>query len=446
MTMLLVTLAIIATSSGLVRQSSNDRAVSSLLEAEAQLRSSLRARLERPASSVASKPGALGFSVLSEHVALTHSASAPLAVGSAGLLPDLYRFDAHASYLQQGRGDLENPLRLSVGSFDLSFVLVFVVPIMVIALSYDMVSREKESGVLALACAQGVDPKRLIYLKLMARCLASLLPVTLAIGASFSLLALAGAQPEWATVFAWWCVSLVYTGFWFALAAGVNALNRDSATNGVILANLWLLLVVIIPAAISLAATGLFPAPSRVALTTELREAASETEARAAAAREQYFFDHPDLSAAEPDQEIYFEAVARSETAISGSIAAALQAFDLQAGKQARLAERWQYLSPALVFQQSLSRLVGSDRDAYVAFRTAAFAHHTRWRQFFITALESGNAMTLADWDRLPRFDWTPSSTADRIRSTLGAVAWLLAMMSLLLMLARWQFRRYPVV
>jgi ABC-2 type transport system permease protein len=443
---LLVTLAIIATGSGLLRQNDNKRAIADLLEAETQLRNTLSDSLQRQADGVASKPGALGFSVLSEHVVLPLSPGAALAVGSSELLPAHYRFDAHAAYLQQGRGDIDNPLRLSVGSFDLSFVLVFVVPIMVIALCYDMVSKEKEHGVLALACAQGIDPQQFIIGKLLARGLAALVMVSMAIGMAFFILTLNGVRPEFGTILAWWAMSLLYTGFWFALAVLVNALNRDSATNGVILANLWLLLVVIVPAVIGLAATSLFPAPSRVALTTELREAATEAEARAAAVREQYFFDHPDASSTDLDQEIYFRAVAQSEAEISGSIEPALAAFGTQAEKQSALARLLKFLSPALLFQQSLNQLVGSDRDAYVAFRTAAYAHHERWREFFVQSMDAGRAMGPSDWAQLPRYTWMPANASVRARGTAPAAITLALLMLGLLGIARRQFKRYPVV
>ncbi len=443
---LLIALAFIATGSGLLRQNDSERAIAGLLEAETQLRNTLRGSLERQDDGVASKPGALGFSVLSEHVVLSLSPGAPLAVGSSELLPAHYRFDAHAAYLQQGRGDIDNPLRLSVGSFDLSFVLVFVVPIMVIALCYDMVSKEKEHGVLALACAQGIDPQQFITGKLLARGLTTLVMVSLAIGVAFLILTLSGARPELDTSLAWWAMSLLYTGFWFALAVLVNAQNRDSATNGVILANLWLLLVVIVPAIIGLSATSIFPAPSRVALTTELREAATEAEAQAAAAREKYFFDHPDASSTDLDQEIYFRAVAQSEAEISGSIESTLAAFETQAERQSALAERLKFLSPALLFQQSLNQLVGSDRDAYVAFRTAAYAHHEQWRQFFVQSMEAGNTLGPSDWEQLPRYSWTPADANVRVRRTVPAAITLALLMFGLLAGARRQFKRYPVV
>ncbi|NIP70532.1 MAG: hypothetical protein GTO04_15525, partial [Planctomycetales bacterium] len=84
--------------------------------------------------------------------------------------------------------------------------------------------------------------------------------------------------------------------FWFALALLINSWNWPSVTNGVVLANLWLVFVVVLPAFINIGATLLYPPPSRVELTTELRQASKEVEEEAAEAREQYYFDHPEYA------------------------------------------------------------------------------------------------------------------------------------------------------
>src|SRR3546814_6574788 len=63
--------------------------------------------------------------------------------------------------------EIENPLNLMTGTFDISFVVIFLLPVFIIALTYDMLSGEKESGTLALAMTQPVSLRTFMAGKLL---------------------------------------------------------------------------------------------------------------------------------------------------------------------------------------------------------------------------------------------------------------------------------------
>ncbi len=451
---LLAVSTILATASGLLRLDANEQTMEPLIRAEAETRDALATAMQRYESAadasasqpVAAQPGALGFSVLNEYVVLERLPLAPLAAGVSDLLPDYYRFNTHADYLQQRAGSIDNPLRLSTGSFDLAFVLVVLVPIIVIALSYDVMSREKELGVLALVGAQGVSLRRFIAAKMVVR--ASVIVATIIIVnlLAIAMVAMFYSLPSMLTVVMWISVATLYTLFWFGLAALTNAAGFSSATNGVVLANLWLLLVIVIPAVVNLVATNVYPAPSRVELTTELREASSEAEERATAAREQYFFDHPDLAAIAGDQEIFFREVARGEADIARSIQPQLGKFDEQAERQGEIVGWMKYLSPALLAEQAFAALAGSDREYHAQFKRAAFEYHATWRGFFVSRLEAGQFLSSSDWQNFPAFSWERPTTGASARVVMMPVLALAILSILMLVLALFKFRRYTPV
>ncbi len=64
---------------------------------------------------------------------------------------------------------MENPLKLLTGYWDFSFVLVYLYPLLILALSYSMIAAEKEDGVMALLLSQPVGLKTLIAGKIVAR-------------------------------------------------------------------------------------------------------------------------------------------------------------------------------------------------------------------------------------------------------------------------------------
>ena len=171
---------------------------------------------------------------------------------------------AHADYTFLNQTEIANALNLAAGSFDVAFVLIFVLPIFIVALTFDLLSREKEQGTLALVLAHGVSVQTYVAAKVTAR---ALLITALILVANLAALVTIGADltdPRTLLEASLWIlVSVIYGLVWFALALLVNCQNWPSVTNGVILANLWLVFVVVLPAFINIGATLVYPPPSR---------------------------------------------------------------------------------------------------------------------------------------------------------------------------------------
>ena len=68
-----------------------------------------------------------------------------------------------------------------VGRFDLAFVTVYLLPLLVLALSFNVLSEEREQGTLALTLSQPVSARDVVGAKLAFR---ALLVVGLAAGVS----------------------------------------------------------------------------------------------------------------------------------------------------------------------------------------------------------------------------------------------------------------------
>src|SRR4030095_1255992 len=109
--------------------------------------------------------------------------------------------------------------------------------------------------------------------------------VVLALAAGFSLAgfllsgAASGAEAAWLRLLLWMAVVAGYGAFWFALAILVNAFGRNSATNAMALAGLWLALALLLPALLNVAATTIYPVPSRVEMVQATRRASAEATA-----------------------------------------------------------------------------------------------------------------------------------------------------------------------
>lgn len=395
----------------------------------------------------AAEPGAAGFSVLVAPAILPPAPLAGLAIGQSDLLPTYYEVTARGEHTFLAHFEIDNPLRLSVGNFDVAFVIVWLLPLLVIALCFNVVSAERERGVLALAVAAGASPARFILGKCATRALILVVAIWVALLAAAVAAGVPLERAEGLLPLLFWLVAATsYAAFWFSLALLVNAGMRASDLNASILAGAWLLLVIIAPALTNLAATTAFAAPSRVALTTALREASEQSDREAAKARDRYFFDHPEMQSGEMDKTQYYQSVARSEASVAQAMRPLIAQFASQAQRQQHLVAALQYLSPGTLTYQLLTSLAGTDGVRHRDFTDQTLQFHAAWAGFFTSRLMKGEKLTRADYESLPRFVFRPTSMRAVLRGAARPLGVLIVISTLLSALAIWRLRRIPVV
>ncbi len=65
--------------------------------------------------------------------------------------------------------EIENPVHLISGRFDVAFVILYLYPLVILAISYNLISREQESGTLAMTLAQPVSLEEVVLGKIVFR-------------------------------------------------------------------------------------------------------------------------------------------------------------------------------------------------------------------------------------------------------------------------------------
>lgn len=393
-------------------------------------------------------PGNVGLSILGHYTVMTHAPLAALSVGQSDVQPFYYRVTAHPSHTFLNASEIQNPLAQVAGSFDVAFVVIFVLPILIIAVSFDLMSREKEGGMLGLVAAQGVTLRTLILAKVAAR--ASIL-IALLLILTFVVALLTGIDVFQSVnllqLLFWFAVIAAYAFFWFALAFLVNAMAKPSVTNGVILANLWLLFVVVLPSVVNVVAETLYPAPSRVELTTEMREASAEADKQAASAREAFMFDHPEMAGATgASLDSFYIQVLATDAAVERAVAPIMAVFADQAHKRENVVSYLQYASPAIAAQQALNALAGTGNERFEDFIRQVLAFHNNWRGFFTGKIIKGQRLTALDFDAIPAFSYSPPPEDRARKAAMGPLAFLVLMALICAIWGARRYRRYPIV
>lgn len=363
---------------------------------------------------------------------LPPAAMAPLSVGQA----DAYPFTAEtfplADYtwlFKRVWADIGSPTVRAAGRFDLAFVVVFLLPLVILAATYDLWSRERERGVAAMVLSQPVAVGPLIAVKALARGLVVLLPSTAII---LAVAAWAGARdPIGLTALA--LAVLAYGGFWLAVAVIISLVARRSTEAAIAAGAVWLLVVVMAPsltlAAVDLAA----PAPSEMRFATDLKARTTEITERQRLYREANQTPVRVPAPTIPDRlrDSYADSVA-----LDSEVAPMIAAHQQARGARRHLLDTVRFFLPSVAVQDALDRIAGSDADRALAFESQARAAQLELRLLFKGYLDRDALLTPTEYDNLPGFQFRESGGAFQA-GVLEDLAALIAATLFLLIAAR---------
>lgn len=413
--------------------------------AEATIRKAREEKKILPAFSDPANPDTAGRTSAPRYALLPPAPLAELSVGQSDLLPSYYRVTTESRETVLGAAELENPTRLLTGRFDLAFVVVYLYPLFIVALAYNLLSGEQEQGTLALVLSQPVTLARLLAAKIAARL--GLLAGVICTLCLVALLAL-GIPLQGAALLRlgfWAATVLSYGLFWFALALLVTAWGRSSAVNAMTLAGLWLVLTVLLPGAANLVATTAYPVPSRVEMIQAVREATDDANAEGAALLGRYYHDHPEFAADTSDQAVTdFNVVKLAvNERIEAQVRPVMQTYEVQLQRQQQMVDRLRFLVPSVLTQEALNDIAGSGAARHRHFTEQVLAFHEQWRDYFFPLTVKKAA--LANYGGVPHFTYveeTVTAMSARVTANLAALL-VVALACATLGLAR--LTRYPI-
>lgn len=388
-------------------------------------------------------PAALAGNLAGRHTTLPNLPLAALAIGQSDMVPNYYRISYLSKVQFMYDTEIENPWNLLSGHFDLSFVITFVLPLLVIGLSFNMLSAEREQGTLRMLFAQPMALTTLITAKVSARYL-----VLLVVMLPLPPLILLALFPETRTTESllfmalWALVVASYTLFWFALAGLVNAFGRVSSSNALIMISIWTFLVLILPIVMNLVVGAISPAPSRTELASRTRVVTADAlrEYEDMYSTDYRYASDPETLAVK-DGRIEVPARMRAfflaKQRVDAQVEPLLNEFDKQLLAQQKLVDTIGFLSPAILVNEALNLVAGNDSRRFLAFKAQTEAFHDIWRAFFAPKIASDHATSLAEMRALPVWQWRETvadATGWRIASRAALLLLVSAIIAILAM------------
>jgi ABC-2 type transport system permease protein len=383
----------------------------------------------------------------------------------------------------------ENPLALWLGQFDLPFVMIYLYPLAILALSFNMIAAEREAGALALVLSQPIRFRALILGKLGVRALLILIcgvlvPAFAALGAELRL----PARGTVLSLLLWMLAAAGYGAFWFGLAVCVNAFCGSAAGNALWLAGCWIMFVALIPPLVNLTAQTLRPLQASISYADveraanlkfnaeadqvgfEIRDAVNSAhqvisgDPAGQARRDQayyevvaqipegaellaeYFKRHPEWpQPATPGQLNYAVEEARLE-AIERRLADVIERMNAERERRQSLIDGLAFFSPAILFQNAVDEITGASQARHQRF-LAQLDDYVRARDaLFTSKIIRRENVRAVDIDQISRFEYREESFLQVVKRAAINLIGLFLPTSLIVWFVNRAMRRFSAV
>ncbi|NJN24905.1 MAG: DUF3526 domain-containing protein [Cyclobacteriaceae bacterium] len=354
------------------------------------------------------QPNVMGYSYL-RVAAMPPDEMAIIATGQSDIYTHYVKPNMYGESFELNYTELSNPVQLMFGSFDLSFVLIYLLPLIVIAFTYNILSQEREQGILQVIASHPVSVFRWLLQKALMRylLLSGILVVLL-----FAILSFAGVSlvEDIGKSLTFIFLTLGYLLFWFVLACLVNLKGQSSANNAVWLIAWWIFLVLLVPSSVNQMANSLYPVPSRAKLINELRVVNAHAEEKADELLEGFLRDHPELAGFEGGSVGWQEYFATQDL-IKSEIQPVLDEYEIRLKQQQDWVDQIRFISPALLLQSSFNEISGTSTRHYEDYRQQVSDFALVWRDHFLPMIFRGEKFTKEMMPGLPEFEYQPPTS-----------------------------------
>ncbi len=320
---------------------------------------------------------------------------AGLCLGQRDLFPVYYGINITDLARQVNVGELANPMKLLTGNFDLSYVFVFLLPLLLISLFYNLYASEKEGGTLSLLQAQPVSLTTIFLGK-------GILRLLIVWGVS-GLLLLIGfvlqgiSLTENINLFSrWLSVIFGYSLLWTILMSGIVALRRGNSLSAMMGLGLWLVFTLITPALLNLLVNIKEPVPNRAEVIHATRTLNDQIwETPRSFVMDRFNENNPEFGLIDTSDfnKWYYAGL----TLLDEEVKSRNADIEKQVTRRQEWLSRWDWLAPAGVVHEYLSELSETDRDSHLRFITFLHEYHNDLKTIYYEKIFSSQTFNRDD-------------------------------------------------
>lgn len=332
---------------------------------------------------------------------------AVLSIGQRDLLPFFDIVNTKYDVLTPPQAEFVNAEVLAAGNFDFSYFIIYLLPLLIIAVTYNCYSKEVTLHTLKLLILQGGSIARMVRIMFVIRFMVIWL---IAVALSFAGYLMSGSNAAGSfTDLGWWIYTLTLLLLcWFAACYLVVKLQKSSRQNLIILLSGWLTVTIILPGIINSIAGLIAPAPLRSELASRQRECKEATwELPIPALMDSFYQYHPELlserkttdTAAYGNRRFiaYYDLLGRRMDVIS-------EDYRQEVARHLQIARSACWFNPVMQSQYLLNDIAASGLKQYAQYEEQVKGFRWRWLRFMNSYLFYDKKLREKDLDQLPAF------------------------------------------
>ncbi len=319
-----------------------------------------------------------------------------ISIGQSDVNPLLQAVTIRAIEGQKYDNDFENPALLMSGNLDLGFVIIYLFPLVLIAMIFNLYSEEKELGTWRIVAAQTARKATFLLKKMLVR-------VLFVFAVLMSLLFMASAILQIPMDQNFWAIflqSILYILFWSVLCLWIISLQKSSNFNALALISIWVVLTILIPAIVNNYVMNTYQVPEALEAMVEQRDGYHEKwDLEKDATMTRFFEAYPQYkNYPVPEDEFswiwYYGMQEMGDLAAKETSAEMAEKLQLRTSVSKNVA----LFVPTMHAQLSFNTLAGTDMVSHLHFLKALTEFHKNLRLGFYTKFFDNKPADTIDW------------------------------------------------
>ncbi|WP_394749345.1 DUF3526 domain-containing protein [Spongiimicrobium salis] len=342
---------------------------------------------------------------------------AGLSIGQSDVNPSINRITIKTFEGQKHDTDLINPMSLQSGNLDFSFVLIYLIPLLVIVLSFNVISEETETGTWRLVAVQAKSKLQFVIAKLLVR-FALLMGVIILL---FAIAILVLDIPLNTNLLVMFLLTLLYIVFWFSLSFFVIVFKKSSGFNALMLLSIWLGMLIVLPAGINAYLAAKYPVPEALSSAIAQRDGYhTKWDTDKLPTIKKFYTHYPQFEKygypTEGFNWLWYYAMQQMGDDDSQKERESLSTKIALREQASRGMAAW---VPNMHMQLALNRLAGTSSGQHIAFLNATEAFHEKLRLFFYPSIFESQKAESIDWEQMTPEYYKPDQEVLPMQSLL---------------------------
>jgi ABC-2 type transport system permease protein len=333
-----------------------------------------------------------------------------LAIGQKDNYPFYHHTGVAMNVYSVTSTDIQNPLKLLAGNFDLSYVFIYLFPFFIIVFGYNVLSEEKENSTYTLLQIQGNGGK-VVLNKLVFRMVVILVLSLVANVVAFAMNGIS-VKENGMEMLSWSLVTMMYIVFWFALVYFVVSRGWSGGISVLVLSGLWVLLLLLLPSVIN-------KKVSRPQVAQQVESLFSQRGDVQRAAK----MNLTTLVNSFNNLKLPYKLPSSADT---GKVAREIKQIMItevqarldhnigkkpirQQSEEYRQTLSWNWLNPVFAVQNTYNQIAGTEINNYHDYLDAVESHQTKKRHFLHCQVLSGIPVTMETIEDMPKLEYKPA-------------------------------------